>query len=213
MKPKFSFMGWEPSWPGVAVLGILALALVASEIWGEGVLITKIEAWLLPMLIGQFLPNPLKRSGKGDGSSIPPAATVTLLVLAIFITGCGGVTAQRVAHEALNTMTDVADPTYQMVLDTCDTFRNAIVERQGTTYEQDSAAMNQVDAICDPMVVGFETLRDSQLTARAFIDSGVEAGIGETVRSALALWDQLRLLIPQLGDLGKTSGGESGGES
>jgi len=130
---------------------------------------------------------------------------IALLFLALaFSVGCGGTQQQRTAHEALNMVVDVADPTYQMAVDTCRAARHVIIDRQGTTYEEDRAAFDSIHEICDPMVAGFEVLRGVVITARVAIDTG---DIGDTasqgIAEALQLWSQLRRLLPQLATLGR----------
>jgi hypothetical protein len=125
-------------------------------------------------------------------------------VVATLCAGCGGVPPQR-QHDVLNRVTDVADPTYAVVLETCDAARNAIVERGGTTYEEDTAAMDEIDRVCDPIVAGMESLRGTQRTVRAAIDAGAEGAILEGLQHALELWRLLQEKIPELQTLG--SGG------
>ena len=129
-------------------------------------------------------------------------------VLANNLAGCGPSQA-RAGHEVLNTITAVADPTYQLAVDACDASRDAILARQGTSYEADRAAMDQVHAVCDPMVVGFEALRSTQLTARAALDGGLTGAAAIAIQQALGLWEQLQALVPQLQTLGQSSGGEA----
>ena len=109
--------------------------------------------------------------------------------------GCGS-TAQQ--HRTLNTLTDIADPTYAHAVETCDAFRDEIIAREGTTYEEDRAAMDRVHNICDRIVAGFELLRTSQLTARAAIDGGLEGAAREAVEHALGAWAELQALLPEL---------------
>lgn len=130
-----------------------------------------------------------------------------LVLLALLLVGCGGA-ATRQGHEALNLVTDVADPTYELAMRTCDELRDAIVAREGTTYEQDRAAMDSIHDVCDPIVTGFEALRGTQLTARAALDEGLTAAAEAAIREALALWPRLQAMVRSLQELG-TSGGES----
>lgn len=124
------------------------------------------------------------------------------------LVGCGA-SEQRAAHITLNGITAVADPTYQIAVDSCDAARDAIVARTGTTSAADRAAMDSIHEVCDGLVLGFESLRGLQLTARVAIDSGsVEAAAVAAIQQALTLWAQLQDLIPQLDTLG-TSGGEN----
>lgn len=125
--------------------------------------------------------------------------------LALPMLGCGAAE-QRTAHTVLNGITDVADPTYALAVDSCDAARDVIIARTGTTYAEDRSAMDSIHEICDPMVAGFEGLRAAQITARAAIDGGLTGTTLEAIRQALGLWDTLRALVPQLATLGQTEG-------
>jgi hypothetical protein len=120
--------------------------------------------------------------------------------------GCGATPQEQ--HAALNVITDVADPTYEIAMEGCDAYRNAIVAREGTTLEEDEAAMAEVDRICDAVVVGFEALRGTQLTARSAIDAGASGVAAEAISAGLGAWMELQELVPQLQELGRTVGGE-----
>lgn len=127
-----------------------------------------------------------------------------VLALVLFVlSGCGAAQIRH-GHEVLNTITDVGDPTYAMAVDACDAARDAIIAREGTTYEQDRAAMDQIHEVCDPIVAGFEVLRGAQITARVALDSGDFMGAAAAgIREALDLWGRLQRLIPQLATLGR----------
>jgi hypothetical protein len=125
--------------------------------------------------------------------------------ISVLLHGCGGST-PREQHTALNRITAVADPTYATAVESCDAARDAIIARQGTSYEEDRRAMYEIHRVCDAMVAGFESLRGSQLTARAAIDSGADAAVAGAIREALALWAELQSMIPELDELG--TGGE-----
>jgi hypothetical protein len=132
---------------------------------------------------------------------------VVLLVVALGITlagfcgGCGATAGQN--HARLNALTTVADPTYAIAVETCDALRDAIVARTGTTYAEDRDAMDEVNEVCDAVVLGFESLRGAQLTARAAIDSGAEGAVLEAISAALALWPQVQALIARIDALGR----------
>lgn len=132
---------------------------------------------------------------------------LTLLGLA-FIEGCSPSQA-RDGHVVLNTITDVADPTYQQVVDTCDELRDLIIEREGTTYAEDRADMDRVHEYCDPTVEGFEALRGTQLTARAALDSGAEGAVQAAIQAALEQWPHVQELVRELWQ-SLTSGGDDG---
>lgn len=137
--------------------------------------------------------------------------TLLVLVGAVagnILTGCGA-SERRTGHQVLNGITAVADPTYQMAVDSCDAARDVIVEREGTTYEQDLAAMNRINEVCDAIVLGFESLRDGQQTAREALDSGIAGAAARLIQGALARWADLQALVPQLQTLGQTAGGEA----
>ncbi len=119
------------------------------------------------------------------------------LLLILLLSACSPSQA-RDGHQVLNTITDIADPTYQQVVDTCDNLRDLIIERADTTYEQDRTDMDRVHEFCDPTVEGFEALRGTQLTAREAIDNGAEAAIAEAVRQALAQWPHVQDLLREL---------------
>jgi hypothetical protein len=116
--------------------------------------------------------------------------------------GCGASPAQH--HARLNALTTVADPTYAIAVETCDALRDAIVARTGTTYAEDRDAMDEVNEVCDAVVLGFESLRGAQLTARAAIDSGAEGAVLEAIGAALALWPQVQQLIARIDALGRS---------
>lgn len=128
--------------------------------------------------------------------------TRSILVFALLFAGCGPSTVQQ-QHDVLNRITDVADPTYEIAVESCDAARDVIVERPGTTYQEDRAAFDAIHGVCDGIVEGFETLRGTQLTARAAIDRGAEGAILEALTHALQLWTELQALIPQLQNLGR----------
>ena len=143
--------------------------------------------------------------------ALRPAAGYALIVLAIALTtalltcaGCGPAAQQ---HRTLNLVTDIADPTYDAALDGCDAARDFIVARQGSTEAQDVSDMQAINDVCDTVVDGFEVLRGTQITARAYIDNGLEGAATEAVRQALAAWADLQALVPRIQRL--TSGGES----
>lgn len=150
----------------------------------------------------------VKSPRDGGGPKVPPA----LMLMLIPLVGCGAT--PREQHEVLNRITLVADPTYVIAVDTCDEARNFIIAREGTTYEEDRRAFDGIHQVCDGIVEGFESLRGTQLTARAAINAGAEGAIRTAILEALALWGRLQAMIPELSTLGRagdtaTSGGES----
>lgn len=130
------------------------------------------------------------------------------LLLVVFVAACGASPAEQ--HEVLNHITDVGDPTYALVLETCDVAREVVKARQNTTYEEDMAALTEIGEVCLPLVEAFETLIGAQRTARDAIDDGAEGAVLTGIQEALRLWASLQALVPQLQTLGQrpTSGGE-----
>lgn len=151
-----------------------------------------------------------RRTSRRDAVRPPPGpGSAAVLILAIVVTAspalaaCGAnLEQQRAGHDILNRVTDVADPTYELAVEGCDAARDAIIARTGTTYDQDRQAMDSVHEVCDPMVEGFETLRGTQLTGRAAIDSGVAGAATEGIVQAMRRWAALQELVPQLATLG-----------
>lgn len=203
-------------WQGVAVLAIFATAAVLIELFGDGssTALDEIKWLFMGLAGGSFLPQPLKlRQAPPDDpdSNGNRHDSSHLLVLAFagsatLLTGCGGTAAEQ--HARLNALTQVADPTYALVVETCDEARNFILAREGSSYAEDRAAMDQVNAVCDSIVLGFESLRGSQLTARAAIDAGAEGAVLQALMAAFTLWGELQGMIPELDQLGRGAGDE-----
>lgn len=128
----------------------------------------------------------------------PYLAAVLCIAFLVGLTVCGCGATQAQQHRDLNTLTDVADPTYALAVETCDAARDLIVAREGSTRERDFADLDRVNEVCDAIVFGFESLRGSQLTARAAIDSGLEAATATVLSEGIAAWQRLQALIPQL---------------
>lgn len=126
-------------------------------------------------------------------------AALFVLVLAPATAGCSGAAQQ---HQTLNAITAVADPVYGDVVDLCDDLRDRVIARAGTTEAEDRASMDEIAAVCDPTVAGFEALRGSQLTARQFIDSGVGSAAATAVAEALRLWPQVQALVVRIAGAG-----------
>jgi hypothetical protein len=124
------------------------------------------------------------------------------LLLAGTCAGCGATAGQH--HARLNALTSVADPTYAIAIETCDALRDIVVARPGTTYAEDRIAMDEIHGVCDEVVLGFEALRGSQLTARAAIDGGAEGAVLEAISAALALWPTVQQLIARIDALGRS---------
>jgi hypothetical protein len=138
---------------------------------------------------------------KRESKEVLALAVLLALGAAMYCSGCGATPAQQ--HRTLNSITNVADPTYAAAVEGCNAARDAIVAREGTTYEADRAAMDEINDVCDAIVTGFETLRGSQFTARAAIDAGAEGAIASAITEALALWARLQAMVPELQTLGE----------
>jgi hypothetical protein len=153
----------------------------------------------LESLVERFDPGAVLRAGVRVALVL--AALGGGIALAGQCAGCGATAGQH--HARLNALTTVADPTYAIAVETCDALRDGIVLRSGTTYAEDRAAMDEIHAVCDPMVAGFEALRGSQLTARAAIDGGAEGAVLEAISAALALWPTVQQMIARIDALGR----------
>lgn len=152
-------------------------------------MIDRIESW-----IERFDPVAALRVG------LTLAALGGALTLASTCAGCGASPAQH--HARLNAMTDVADPTYAIAVELCDTMRDAVVARPGTTYAQDRAAFDRIHGACDPMIEGFEALRGSQLTARAAVEDDPDGAVAQAILTALAAWPQVQRTARAIDTLG-----------
>jgi hypothetical protein len=63
--------------------------------------------------------------------------------------------------------------------------------------------MDEIHAVCDLVIQGFETLRSSQLSARAAIDSGLPGAVEAVVAEALAQWPHLMEMVNNIDRLGR----------
>ena len=207
------------------IAGIGAVALVALYAIGSPELRATMEArieWLLGLML-PFVQARLTRDSDGDGipddlddtphgsdppppaaGAVGPALLVLVLALSAATQGCGGGAQQ---HRTLTTLTDIADPTYELALVGCDEARDFIVARQGSTETEDVADMAAINDACDTIVDGFEALRGTQLTAREWLDEGIEGGASELVRQGIEQWQHLRALVERFQRI--TAGGES----
>jgi len=192
-----------------AVVGVGLAGIAVVMTWGP----PESRAWLrdagvwVAAALAPILTALLTRDADGDGKPDWMAWIFGLLgvgALCLSVAGCGAAAEQ---HRTLTVITDVADPTYAAAVEGCDAARDFIIAREGTTYAEDRADMDQIHAVCDSIVEGFELLRGSQITARAAIDGGLEAAAQAAIVEALAAWGRLQGLVPQIMRL--TSGGES----
>lgn len=109
--------------------------------------------------------------------------------LLVLVAACSITQARaRSINDALNVITDVADPSYGMAVTTCDARAAQIVAREGTTQEEDEASFSQLQARCNATFEAFQTIRDLQQAARAAVASATEG-------NSDALADAQRILI------------------
>lgn len=158
-----------------------------------------IERWLM----GGGLSRTVHRTGP------TVVAIVVIAAIAYLLAGCGATAAQQ--HRDLNTLTDIADPTYESALQACDAARDLVVAREGSTREQDFRDMGRINEVCDAIVFGFESLRGSQLTARAAIDNGVPAATATVLQEGIAAWQRLQAMVPELRGITDVGAARAGG--
>lgn len=129
-------------------------------------------------------------------------AIMSAIALAIMLSGCGASERQS-AHSALNLVTDVADPSYELAVRTCDEAEWVIVRREGSSQAEDLSAMATVREICDGVFAGFEGLRIAQREARELVDAEERGDvIGAAMETLGRLWRALQELVPELETLG-----------
>lgn len=103
-------------------------------------------------------------------------------------TGCGASLASQRAegmHEALNVVSDVADPLYSAATVACDAAEGVVIARQGTTEAQDRLDVARIREACDRAYAGFEALRHGQLAARQAAEVVRGGEDAEAMRHAL----------------------------
>ncbi len=111
------------------------------------------------------------------------------LGLLVLVAACSITQARaRGINDALNVITDVADPSYGMAVTTCDARARQIIDRQGTTQEEDEAAFSQLQSRCNATFEAFQTIRELQQAARAAVQAATEG-------NSDALADAQRILI------------------
>jgi hypothetical protein len=86
----------------------------------------------------------------------------------------------------------------------CHDQERAVVAREGTTLEDDQAAIVSIREKCDIVFAGFETLRQLQRAARDAIEAvrqnpsdAAYAAAMSVVASVTAQWDTIRDLLRQ----------------
>lgn len=123
------------------------------------------------------------------------AGALFTIAIVTLINACGGAAAQ---HRALNALAETADPSYELAAEACDEAEGAIIARAGTTYEQDREAIASIRSVCDRIFAGFETVRLAHRAARAAVDGGGGALLGEALSSLGDAWLAAQRLLPEL---------------
>lgn len=113
------------------------------------------------------------------------------LALSVAIAGCAS--GNVATHRALNTATDVIDPSWEMAIVTCESVAMVVIER-GTEAAAVRERLAQVTGRCDALFAAFETIRELQLTGRAAADAGER-------RNGLAIAARLIALHREVRDL------------
>ncbi len=131
---------------------------------------------------------------------------VTFAGLLVLVAACSITQARaKGINDALNVVTDVADPSYGMAVTTCDARAQQIVDREGSTREQDEADFEQLQARCNATFEAFQTIRELQQAARAAVASATE-GNSDALQDAQRLllelteaWAHLKNLLEEAG--------------
>jgi len=111
------------------------------------------------------------------------------LGLLVLVAACSITQARaRGINDALNVITDVADPSYGMAVTTCDARAQQIIDRADTTQEQDESDFERLQNRCNATFEAFQTIRELQQAARAAVESATEG-------NSDALADAQRILI------------------
>lgn len=118
---------------------------------------------------------------------------------------CGGTLAAKAtgAHRVLNVMADVVNPSYALAVQVCDARELLIVEREGTTLEQDREAIARIRSACDDVFKEFEHIRDVHELARVAIEEAENGEPWEDVEHSLTVlstaWAELTLKLKASG--------------
>lgn len=112
-----------------------------------------------------------------------------LVTLALSSIGCAGTAAKARAegmHEILNIVTDVADPLYGAAVSSCE-MAETVASLRG-----DQSKIEKIRSGCDKVFAAFESLRDTQLAARAAIEAYLADSTGERLMKALSAVSAVR---------------------
>lgn len=115
----------------------------------------------------------------------------------------------RGMHVALDSTSDAVNPAYQASVVLCDAAEGAIVARQGSSAEEDQAAMGRVRRTCDGVFAAFEQIRARHQSARALVVAFEQTGadmdrdrvldaLGELQAAWRTLQSQWRISEPTL---------------
>lgn len=96
-----------------------------------------------------------------------------MTVLVSFLTACGGskIDAADAADMALNTITDTAQPTYELVRDFCSSAQWTIVHDSNRTISQKKAAVSKVRSKCHEIYNIYEEIIKRQKEIRTVIEA------------------------------------------
>lgn len=101
---------------------------------------------------------------------------ILIVALSILFIGCGQFAAGQ-AHGlnvVLNELSDVVNPSYDLAIQVCEAKEQVIELRQGTTLEEDQAALREVRTRCDAIFNAFNKVREAQLDARTLAQRAEE---------------------------------------
>lgn len=127
-------------------------------------------------------------------SSVPISPAPLLFVFAALLTvglganACTGGASKTYsdgANAVLGTVTRIVDPIYASAVTACDQAEKRIVERTGTTEEQDRTDLATVREHCDIAFDAFDAVREAQKAARLAVDLA-SSGSPETLDEAEA---------------------------
>lgn len=114
------------------------------------------------------------------------------LALAIACAGCAG--GNVATHRALNTATDVIDPSWEMAIVTCESVAMVAIER-GTDAAEVRARLARINGRCDALFATFSTLRELQLAGRVAADAGDRREALAIAARIIALHQEVRDLV------------------
>lgn len=123
------------------------------------------------------------------------------VILMPLLMSCIGPLAARArgAHEVLNVTADIVNPSYELASQVCDAREQVVIERQGTSLEQDTADIEHIRASCDAVFKEFEHIRAVHELARVAIEEAENGESWEDVETALAnlagVWNRLTMQL------------------